>query len=169
MSDRDLTLISLLIHIPVVTAWVGLVLFDVFSTMAPGIAENQRARLVASTRWITLGLLIAIAVTGVWQTMDNPFVKVNSISELEELRERTTYGKSLFVKHIFVFGTVGLSLINRFYLARREQAGLQLASGPGSGAAATSGLTLLKVAVVANAAFALGVLLATARMTIELH
>jgi putative copper export protein len=176
VSRDDLTLVSLLIHIPAVTLWVGLALFDMFAMLAPGIEDGQRARLVASTRWLTLGLLAVIAVTGIWQTMENPFVKVDSYSTLERLRDTTTYGKALFVKHVFVFATVGLSLATRFYLARPRGSGngpvLVAAGGPpqpATGVAGTPALRLLTLAAALNLADCLAVLLATGRMTIELH
>src|SRR5512132_155930 len=100
MGRDEITLVSLLIHVPSVTAWVSFAAFDVFACVGPGLRREQRRRLVRSLRWPTLALIVLIVATGVWQTMENPFVKVDSIALLEKLRDTTTYGKALFVKHI---------------------------------------------------------------------
>ena len=45
-GDNDLLLVSLLVHIPAVTIFVGLALWDAFVAMTPGIAQQQRARMI---------------------------------------------------------------------------------------------------------------------------
>ena len=165
MSQDHAVLISLLIDIPTVTTWIGLCMFDAFVMFTPGIAEEQRARLVVKLRWVTLLLIAVIMATGVLQTIDSPFHHVDSYSSLEYLRHHTTYGQSLFFKHIFVVGTFGLSLVNRFYLAPRAQVALT----PDGGEAVAAESRLLSLATLLNLAFCLGVLLATARMTFQLH
>ncbi len=165
----DATLLSLFFHVPAVTAWVGLVMFDAFLCFTPGLATDQRLHLIARMRWLTVALILVILATGIWQTVDNPFLRVDSYSTLERLRENYDYGKALFIKHIFVIATFGLSLAVRFLFARR-------AGPPAEGlAVSTAGPTLLAThrplagAAVLNLGACLGVLLATARMTIELH
>lgn len=64
---------------------------------------------------------------------------------------------SLFIKHIFVFITFALSLAIRFVLAPRLQPDSDRVGG------------LLTAAVWLNVAACVAALLATARMTIQLH
>src|SRR5205823_729803 len=118
VTKDDLTLISILVHVPFVTVWIGLVLFDAFAMLSPALAPEQRAHLIARTRWLALVAVAVILVTGIWQTMENPFVKVNSWSTLEKLRTKT-YGEALFFKHICVVATIVLTFFSRFVLAPR--------------------------------------------------
>ena len=129
MERADFTLISLLIHIPFITAWIGLVMFDAFAAFAPGIDEDQRPRLIQWSQKFTLLAIVVIMTTGVWQTMDNPFVRVDSYSDLGTLKDRTLYGDLLFWKHVFVVGTFALTLLIRFYLAPRAGDGIVAGSG----------------------------------------
>jgi hypothetical protein len=117
--DRgDVTLISLWIHVPLATAWVGLVMFDVFASLAPGMEAGQRGRMIVWSRPFVVVAVLLIMVTGVWQTHNNPLLEVNSWSTLEQLRERT-YGLALFWKHGFVLATFALTVVVRFMLAPR--------------------------------------------------
>jgi putative copper export protein len=118
LDSQDLTLVSLFIHVPFVTAWIGFVMFDIFAALAPGLTPAQRGRFIAWSRWFVVLAIIVIMITGVWQTMKNPFIEVNSFATLEQLRERT-YGFALFLKHGAVLATFGLTIITRFFLAPR--------------------------------------------------
>ena len=169
MDRADFTLVSLLIHIPFITAWIGFVMFDAFAAFAPGIEETQRPRLIQWSQKFTLVAIVVILATGVWQTMDNPFVRVDSYNDLSALRERTLYGDLLFWKHAFVVGTFALTLLIRFYLAPRAGGGDLVASGDGTAAALSSTAGLLKPAVLLNLLMCLGALLLASRMVMELH
>ena len=78
MDRQDATLISLWIHVPFITTWIGLVMLDAFAAFAPGIDASQRPRIIQWSRPFTLLAIGVIMITGVWQTMDNPFVRVDS-------------------------------------------------------------------------------------------
>jgi putative copper export protein len=164
VSRHDITLISLLFHIPAITFWVGLAMWDVFATMTPGLADEQRVRLIGRMKAMTLVLIAIIMVTGIWQTLDNPFSRVDSYSTLEALRENTTYGKALFVKHIFVIATFFISIFVRFFLASKAEASIQ-----SDGTIAATQSRYLTWAVLLNLAVTLAAVLSAARMTIELH
>ena len=163
MDTQTLTLISLLIHVPVVVAWVSLAAFEFAAASLPSLRLAQRLTFIRGMRSLTVLLVVVIMVTGVWQTIDNPIGRVDSIESLEHLRTATTYGASLFVKHIFVLVTFVLSFWDRFSLAPRmlRTAGeLESTTPPGG---------MLFAASAVNLAACLGVLVATARMAIELH
>lgn len=162
MGRDDITLISLLVHVPFITAWIGFVMFDAFAAFAPGIDEAQRPRLLTWSQKFTIVAIVVIMVTGIWQTMENPFVRVSSFGDLSELKDRTLYGDLLFWKHVFVVATFGLTLAVRFYLAPRSAE----VSAAGAGSALSG---LLKPAIVLNLVACLGALLLAARMVIELH
>jgi ABC-type multidrug transport system fused ATPase/permease subunit len=175
MDRDDLTLISLWVHVPVVTAWVGLVLYDVVVAAVPGLAAPQRGRLIAWSRPLVVVALAVILVTGVWQTIENPLLRVTSWSELGELRQRT-YGLALFWKHGFVLATFALTVVVRFVLAPRLAAG-KVAAGDGApaqasrtDAAAVDRLTGLVLWLsVLNLAACLGALLLATLMVFQLH
>jgi hypothetical protein len=133
----DLTLISLWVHVPAVTAWIGIVMFDVFAAAAPGLDSAQRGRIITWSRPLMLLLIVLIMITGVRQTIDNPFLRLESFGMLSELRERT-YGLALFWKHIFVVVTFALTLIVKFVLAPRL---LPRAAVAGGGTASAGGQT----------------------------
>ena len=158
MTIGNWTLLSLLIHVPVVVAWITLVGLEVFLCTARDLPGGRRMRGIAAMRWPTVALLVVFMVTGVWQTMHNPFVPVDSWETLQELKNTTSYGIALFVKHIFVVGTVGLSLASRFVIAPRAIArGADDAPG------------MLRAVVWLNLLMCLATLLATTRMTMTLH
>jgi len=158
MGAEQWTLVSLLIHVPIVVAWIALVGLEVYLCTARDVPGGQRMRPIVAMRWPTVALLAAIIVTGVWQTMYNPFLEVNSYAALQELKNTTAYGMALFWKHVFVMGTVVLSLGSRFVLAPRALArGDEAASG------------MLRAVVWLNLLACLLTLLATTRMTITLH
>ncbi|HET7767269.1 MAG TPA: hypothetical protein VFN74_00760, partial [Chloroflexota bacterium] len=58
-------------------------------------------------------------LTGIYQTIYNPFSTITSYADLSELRETTTYGFALFLKHGFVFASMVLTLAVTFYFAPR--------------------------------------------------
>ncbi|MEI7926739.1 MAG: hypothetical protein WCI61_11220 [Chloroflexota bacterium] len=158
MGAEEWTLVSLLIHVPVVVAWIALVGLEAFLCTVRDVPGGRRLSPIAAMRWPTVALLLVIMVTGVWQTMNNPFVVVNSFETLEELKNTTAYGMALFWKHGFVLATVVLSIASRFVLAPRALA---------RGDAAPSGV--LRAVVWLNLLACLLTLLATTRMTITLH
>src|SRR5690242_13811391 len=164
MSNDDVTLVSILIHVPFIMAWIGLVLFDIFASSTPGLADRERGRLIARTRAVTVLIIAVILITGIWQTAENPFVKVTSWSTLEKLRTRT-YGEALFFKHIFVVITVALTLWTRFLLAPRLEA--QAVTANGAVAEESRGLQRLIARVsLLNLAACFAALILAARMEI---
>src|SRR5205085_8823737 len=106
-----------------------------------------------------------IMVTGVYQTIENPFHSIRSYSDLHDLRDNTTYGMALFIKHAFVILTFILSPVLRFYFAPR----VARVEAGADGAAVASDVKLLQLATVVNLALCMLALMAAARMTIELH
>ena len=166
MSKDDLTLVSILVHVPFVTAWIGLVMFDAFAALSPGLTPEQRGHFIARTRWVAVAAIAVILVTGIWQTMENPFVKVDSWATLEKLRTKT-YGEALFFKHMFVVMTFVLTLINRFILAPRMVEAV--AVRPNGGAAAVTMQRTLTWSSLLNVVACFGALILAARMEIELH
>jgi putative copper export protein len=165
LSRHDITEISLFFHIPAITLWVGLAMFDIFALVTPGFEPEQRARLISRFKWFSVVLIVIIMITGIWQTLDNPFHRVDSYSSLEYLRNNYAYGTALFVKHIFVIATFGVSILVRFYLAPRTEVSVI----EGDGAAALSQTKLLTWMAVLNLALTLAAVVAASRMTIELH
>ena len=168
MDRQDITLLSLWVHLPVVTTWIGLVMFDVFVSLAPGLSTAQRGRMIAWSRPLVVIAILVILVTGIWQTMDNPFVQVNSFSTLEELRGRTFYGRALFFKHGFVLATFGLTILVRFILAPRLMA---VGAAPAGGAVPASPQLERPVLWLSllNLGACLGALIMATLMIMELH
>ena len=142
-------------------------MFDAFAMLSPALTAEQRARFVTRTRWIALVAVAVILVTGIWQTMENPFVKVDSWATLEKLRTKT-YGEALFFKHIFVVTTFALTFLTRFILAPRLVATAQ--ATPGGETVEVAGLQrTLTFATLLNLAACFGAVILAARMEIELH
>lgn len=178
MDEGALTLLSLWIHVPMVTAWIGMVMLDVVASTAPGLTLEQRGRMFAWFRPFIIVVIAIILITGVWQTMKNPFSEVSSYSELRALRD-TTYGFSLFIKHGFVLATFGLTLLVHFYFAPRlANAGAIGAPGRppmGDTVAVTRGeevtqdLTATRWLSALNLLACLGALIFATRMIWELH
>ena len=119
MSPETTTLVSLLIHVPVVVAWIVFAAFEAAVASPRLLAAGDPLRLVARLRVPTLVLLVVIVVTGTWQTHYNPFVEVTSWETLEQLKDTTEYGMALFYKHIWFAATVALSIATRFVVAPR--------------------------------------------------
>ncbi|MEI6666413.1 MAG: hypothetical protein WCL53_09735 [Chloroflexota bacterium] len=158
MTPETLTLVSLLIHVPVVVAWIVFASAEAALASPKFLVAQAPLQFVTVLRIPTLVLLAIILVTGIRQTMDNPFVPVNSIETLEKLRDTTTYGMALFIKHIWVVATVVLSLVLRFWLAPRL-----LAAGE------TQPSRLFGILAWLNVGACVLTLLATTRMVIQLH
>lgn len=166
MSTGDWTLLSLWIHIPLVIAWIGLVIYDVLVSLAPGLSDAQRGRMVAWSRPFVLISIVVIMATGIWQTWHNPIgPEVTSYDTLEELRDKT-YGLALFWKHIFVLTTFVLTIAVRFVVAPR------IAAVPPTTGAAAGVLereqTMLWLSLLNLAACLMALIFAT-RMVWELH
>jgi hypothetical protein len=162
----DPTLLALWLHVPFVTAWVGLVMLDVIALIAPGLTTEQRARIVAWSRPFSIVAIVVILATGVWQTIYNPIREVTSYAALAELRTTTMYGHSLFWKHGFVMATFALTLVARFWIAPR----LLALSARSSDATALPGMerTLFWVSSL-NLAACLAALVLATRMIWALH
>ena len=173
MDRQDLTMISLWVHVPFIIAWIGLVMLDVVALFAPGLERQQRARLLLWSRPFVLLAIAVILVTGIWQTIENPFYRVESWSGLSELKKRSLYGDLLFWKHVFVIATFGLTLITRFVLAPRFRDDPDGAVVAGGGAlamvAGTNAFSMTKLAALANLGACLGSVLLATRMVFELH
>ncbi len=166
----DLTLVALWIHVPVVTLWIGLVMFDVFAAAAPGLETDQRARMITWSRPLVVLFIILILLTGVRQTVNHPIGTVPEVrgwNTLQQLKD-TTYGLALFWKHGAVLATFALTLAVRFVLAPRLRAGVST-TGSAAVAAEASGLRLVLWLSVLNLAACIAALLATTRMVWELH
>jgi hypothetical protein len=162
----DRTLLSLYVHVPFVTMWIGLAMLDSYATIVPGLEPGQRARMISWSRPFTLLAIAVILVTGIVQTIENPFLPgISSYAELERLREGT-YGLALFWKHGFVLATFGLTLLVRFFLAPRIT---MVAAGDGGAAAAGSRLQLVRWLSLLNLAACLGALVMTTLMLWQLH
>jgi hypothetical protein len=171
VDRQDLTILSLWVHVPFIITWIGLVMLDVVALFGPGLERQQRARLLLWSRPFVLLAIAVILITGIWQTIYNPFYEVHSWADLQELKKRD-YGLLLFWKHVTVVATFGLTLITRFILApllRDEDLGTSV-SGSVIGLVAGNNV-LMRTQVVAAAnlvACLLAILLAT-RMVWELH
>ena len=150
-------LISLAIHIPAAITWLGLVLYHAIVAAVPFLTVQQRASLIRRPRWVVLGCIPVIMVTGIYQTIYNPFRTVTDIASLEALRNETTYGLALFWKHGFVMASFGITLLLMYWLAPR------LAASEGN-SARLSGL-----AAWANVASCAALLLCVAVMVHQLH
>ena len=168
MGRDDLTLLSLWVHIPLVTAWIGLVMFDLFVALAPGLATAQRGRLITWSRPFVVLAIVVIMATGIWQTMENPFgVPVTSYSTLQDLKDRT-YGEALFYKHIFVAITFALTVLVRFFLAPRLTASAAVTDSGSIASGAALERSVLWLSVLKLGACLAALLFAT-RMVWELH
>lgn len=174
MTTDDWKLISLWIHVPIVTAWIGFVMLDVAVFFLPGLEPAQRFRILTWSRTFTIIAIVVIMVTGVYQTIYNPVGPVvRSYGDLKELREKT-YGYSLFIKHIFVVATFVLTLTVRFLLAPRYERGGDGIAVTGGGAvmvapARGGGERLLLGLSTLNLLACLGALVATTRVLFQLH
>jgi hypothetical protein len=167
LSIDNITQVTLWIHVPLVTAWIGLVMFDLYAMLAPGLEAAQRARLLTWSRPFVVVAIPIIIATGIWQTIHNPLGDLNSFSALTALREKTSYGSMLFWKHGFVIATFALTIYARFFLAPRLILATDAFSLEGIG---TVGLqrSILWVSL-ANAAMCLGALMLATRMIWLLH
>lgn len=112
-------LISLMVHIPSAIAWLGIVLFHVIVVAVPFLTPAQRGALLARPRWLVLITIPLFFVTGVYQTIFNPFGTITSLDDLTRLRTETAYGLALFWKHAFVLASMALTLAVTFWFAPR--------------------------------------------------
>ena len=169
MDSGTLTLWSLWIHLPLVTAWIGLVMFDVFAMLAPGFSAEQRGRMIAWSRPFVIVAIVVIMTTGIIQTVNNPLgPEVTSWATLQELKGKT-YGYLLFWKHGFVLATFVLTIVARFLLAPRMlNAVAGRADGGGMSVSLPVERSLLWVSAL-NLCACLGALALATRMIWELH
>jgi hypothetical protein len=176
MSESNLTLAMLWVHVPFAVAWIGIALFDAFLAVAPGLSAGQRASLIRWTQPFVLLAIPVIVITGVWQTVYNPITEpMWSLAILDELK-RYTYGWALFYKHVFVVGSLLATLAIKLVLVRRLAAAEASASATpaGAGAAALSSLPStsdrqLQAGAWANVACCLGILICVVLMVWQLH
>ncbi len=164
MSGVTPTLIALWIHIPFITAWIGLVMLDVFAMLVPGLTVEQRARMIAWSRPFVAVAIPVILVTGIMQSVDNPVRPIGSYADLNDLKSTTMYGYALFWKHAFVLATFALTVLARFWAAPRL-----LATVGKVDAAAFGTERMLFWVSAANLAACLGALMFATRMVWELH
>jgi len=163
VDKTGLTLIALWIHVPFVTAWIGLAIVDLVAATVPGLDDAQRGRLISWSRpFIVVGIVV-IVLTGVWQTMFNPFREALSFGALEQLRETTVYGMVLFWKHGFVLATFTMTALIRFVLAPR------LIAAAEDGSSADQVRRSVQSLAVLNLVACFGALLLATRMVWELH
>ncbi|MGH2587070.1 MAG: CopD family protein, partial [Dehalococcoidia bacterium] len=136
----------------------------------PGLAPQQRGRMIAWFRPFVIVAIVLILATGIWQTMNNPFIEVDSWSTLQELKD-STYGFSLFVKHGFVLATFLLTLIVTFIYAPRLMATpvAQMTGGEQVVAGASALEGIIRWLSVLNLLACLGALIMATRMVWELH
>jgi plastocyanin len=112
-------LISLMIHIPTAILWLGLVLYDAIVVAVPFLTPAQRGSLLHRPRWLVLVSIPVILTTGIYQTIYNPINTVTDIASLENLRNTTTYGFALFLKHGFVLASWAMMLAMTYWFAPR--------------------------------------------------
>ena len=172
MSTDNILLLSLWIHVPMVTIWIGLVMFDLYAILAPGLDTAQRARLLTWSCPFVMVAIPVIAATGIWQTIHNPLGDVTSWAALGALKEKT-YGYALFWKHGFVLATFAMTVYVRFFLAKRlavttASVAASSTTGISSGDAGALPRSILWVSL-ANAAACLGALMFATRMIWTLH
>jgi hypothetical protein len=164
VDRQDITLVSLWVHVPFVITWIGLIMIDLFAMFGPGLTDEQRTSIVTWSRPFVIVAIPVILITGIWQTSENPFYRVESYADLQELKKRL-YGELLFYKHVFVIITFGLTILTRFVLAPR--AGLLATTG--GMVLESAEFRLLRLATGANGLAALAALMLATRMVIELH
>lgn len=179
MDRQDITLVSLWVHVPFIMTWIALVMFDAFAAFAPALGGAQRSRFITWSRVFVLVAIPVIMVTGIWQTIENPFFRVDAYSKLSELREKTLYGDLLFWKHGFVLATFGLTILVRFILAPRlatADSAEAVVVGSSSAALSATGWTaadrtlrLIQGATLLNLGACLAAVLLATRMVVELH
>ena len=148
-------------------------MLDAFAAFAPGLNPGQRTAIIKWSRPFVLVGIPVIMVTGIWQTIENPFYRVESYAALQELKKRSLYGDLLFFKHVFVFATFGLTILSRFIFAPRAEADSMMAGGSAGGAAVIttegSAWSLLRLTTAVNLLACLGALMLATRMVVELH
>ena len=143
---RQLLLVSLIIHVPFAVAWVGVALFGIVVTAAPGLAPEQRGRLLLRTAPLVLAAIPVLLLTGVFQTIYNPLTEPAVTWELLEKLRATPYGTALFYKHGFVLMTVAATWLLVFgfgnWLAQsRVRAANPIEAGAPAGAGASVAAT----------------------------
>ena len=118
LSARGLPyFISLLIHIPAAVTWLGIVLYDAIVATVPFLTPAQRGSLLRRPWWLVLLTIPLFGLTGIYQTIYNPFSTITDYASLANLRYTTAYGNALFWKHGFVFASMALTLALTFWFA----------------------------------------------------
>jgi hypothetical protein len=183
--------VSLAIHIPAAVAWLGVVLYQAVVAAVPYLSVAQRADLLRRPRWLILAVIPLFAITGTYQTINNPFVTLTDFETAEAFRATSAYAQALFWKHGFVLLSMALTLAVTFWLAprlARSAAPVAVAAAganPGPGAGATT-VTIdatgdgaagagpaspgrVSLLAWANVAACLALLLCVAVMVFQLH
>ncbi|MBI3287328.1 MAG: CopD family protein [Chloroflexi bacterium] len=167
--------IAIWLHLLGAVVWTGSLLVQalIHSPLFSGVEPTQRARwsgeLTRRLMPITWGSLVLLILTGIWNTVFNPVSSepVTSIERLEALR-RTPFGSALFIKHIFIVGTILLSGWHNFVLVPRLRRML-----PTSGATLSSEahgvLRLISWAAAVNLLVGIGVLFFAAQVLFSLR
>ncbi|MEJ7664525.1 MAG: hypothetical protein WKG07_35925 [Hymenobacter sp.] len=114
--------VSLAIHIPAAITWLGIVLYQALVGVVPYLSSAQRADLLQRPKWLALATIPLFMITGIYQTIYNPFVTITDFETLENFRASSTYGLALFWKHGFVFLSMALTLAVTFWFAPRMAA-----------------------------------------------
>ena len=124
--------VSLAIHIPAAVAWLGVVLYQAVVAAVPYLSVSQRADLLRRPRWLILAVIPLFAITGTYQTINNPFVTITDFETAEAFRATSAYAQALFWKHGFVLLSMALTLAVTFWLAPRlAQSAAPVAIAPG--------------------------------------
>ncbi|HEX2516447.1 MAG TPA: cupredoxin domain-containing protein [Chloroflexota bacterium] len=179
--------VSLAIHIPAAVAWLGVVLYQAVVAAVPYLSVSQRADLLRRPRWLILAVIPLFAITGTYQTINNPFVTITDFETAEAFRATSAYAQALFWKHGFVLLSMALTLAVTFWLAPRlaqSAAPVAIAPGAGPGPGATT-VTIdaadgegstgpaspgrVSLLAWANVASCLALLLCVAVMVFQLH
>jgi plastocyanin len=174
--------ISLAIHIPAAIAWLGIVLYQAIVVAVPFLSPAQRGELLARPKWLAIATIPIFTATGIYQTIYNPISPVTDIASLEALRNETSYGLALFLKHGFVMASMALTLALSFWFAPRlatlgsavrtkvatSSAQVDVDTGP-SGSSGASPFSLPALVAWANVAACVALLACVSVIVFQLH
>ncbi len=113
-----------------------MVLYQAVVAAVPYLSVSQRADLLRRPRWLILAVIPLFAITGTYQTINNPFVTITDFETAEAFRATSAYAQALFWKHGFVLLSMALTLAVTFWLAPRmaqSVAPVAIAGGAGPG------------------------------------
>lgn len=115
------------IHLSATVIWLGSIVLGAlaFTPLFAGYDLEARARFVHETTRrllpLTWGSIVVLVLSGIWNTVFTPIASEPPVTTVEELDALllTSFGKNLFVKHIFVVGTILFTAWHNFLLAPR--------------------------------------------------